>query len=239
MIRKKDRGMSNSQRWWMAFAVMVIAVVVSYAFFDRPLAFFAHDHLASNKIFIYLTHIPEPFAAVACGILVVLGVASLSGWRLNHWQMVAVIWSVSVLATSAIKNQLKLAFGRTWPETWTHNNPSLIRDGVFTFNPFNGGAGYESFPSGHTAAICAAVTVLWICYPRFRVVYALLVAAVVVGLIGANFHYLSDIIAGGFLGASVAIVAVRLAGLVPVAHAAAEAGRARAEPPELTPPARS
>jgi len=66
---------------------------------------------------------------------------------------VALTWSISVLTTWAMKNQLKVVFGRTWPETWTRNNPSLIRDGVFGFNPFTTGSGYESFPSGHTAAI--------------------------------------------------------------------------------------
>ena len=46
------------------------------------------------------------------------------------------------------------------------------------------------------------MTVLWICYPRFRPLYALCMAAVAVGLVGANFHFLSDVIAGGFLGIS-------------------------------------
>ena len=52
-------------------------------------------------------------------------------------------------------------FGRTWPETWTHNNPSLIHDGAYGFNWFHGGPGYELFPSGHMAAICAVISVLW------------------------------------------------------------------------------
>ena len=49
---------------------------------------------------------------------------------------------------------------------------------------------------------CALVSVLWILYPQFRVVYALAVVAVVAGLLGANYHFLSDIIAGGFVGIS-------------------------------------
>jgi membrane-associated phospholipid phosphatase len=52
------------------------------------------------------------------------------------------------------------------------------------------------------------MTVLWICYPRWRPLYALVVAAVVVGLIGADFHFLSDIVAGAFLGASTGWIAV-------------------------------
>jgi membrane-associated phospholipid phosphatase len=231
--------MSRGQSWWAAFAVVVAAVIVSYFVIDRPLSFFAHQHLVPHKIFVVLTYIPEAFAATSCTILAVLGIAYLSGWRLTRWQKVAMVWAVSVLVTSAIKNQLKLVFGRTWPETWTHNNPSLIRDGAYGFNPFRVGAGFESFPSGHTAAICAAMTVLWICYPRFRVLYGVLIAAVVVGLIGANYHFLSDIIAGGFVGTSVAIVTVRLAGLAPERPSAAHSGAADVQARVLTPPARS
>jgi membrane-associated phospholipid phosphatase len=216
--------MSTPQRWWIAFGLVVVAVAVSYALLDRPISFFAHEHLVPYRIFIRLTYIPESFAATAAVILLVLGVRSLSGRPLPRWQRVAVTWSVSVFTATAIKNQLKIAFGRTWPETWTRDNPSLIHDNTYGFNLFHAPhyGWYESFPSGHTAAMCAAAGVLWICYPRWRIVYALFVALVVVGLIGSNFHFLGDIIAGGFLGASIAIVAVRLAGL---AH-----GREKAHP---------
>ena len=61
-----------------------------------------------------------------------------------------------------IKNGLKFVFGRTWPETWVNNNPSFIRDGVYGFNWFHGGAGYASFPSGHMSVTCALAAVLWI-----------------------------------------------------------------------------
>ena len=50
----------------------------------------------------------------------------------------------------------------------------------------------------------------WICYPRFRALYAIIVAAVAIGLIGADFHFLSDIIAGAFVGSSTGWVAVVL-----------------------------
>jgi membrane-associated phospholipid phosphatase len=44
--------------------------------------------------------------------------------------------------------------------------------------------------------------VLWIVYPKWRPLYALVVLVVAVGLIGANYHFLSDVIAGGFVGTS-------------------------------------
>jgi membrane-associated phospholipid phosphatase len=100
------------------------------------------------------------------------------------------------------KAQLKFLFGRTWPESWMGNNPSFIRDGVYGFNFLHGEGAYQSFPSGHMAAACAVLSVLWIWHPRLKVLWAIGGIAVGVGLVGANYHFLSDVIAGGFLGVS-------------------------------------
>jgi hypothetical protein len=52
--------------------------------------------------------------------------------------------------------------------------------------------------------------VLWVAYPKLRPLWALMVLAVVIGLIGADYHFVSDIVAGGFLGASTGWLAVML-----------------------------
>jgi len=59
---------------------------------------------------------------------------------------------------------LKFLFGRTWPL-------GLFRRHVYGFFPFHTGPQYASFPSGHTAAVCAVLSILWIWYPRFRPAY--------------------------------------------------------------------
>jgi membrane-associated phospholipid phosphatase len=223
--------MSRLQRWGVAFAITVAVVAVSYVFFDRPIAYFAHEHLRHYKFFVQMTKIPEPFAALGAVLVVVFGLMSLAR-PLSRWQLVVFTASITYFSGAVIKSQLKLVFGRTWPETWVHNNPSLIRDGAFGFNLFHGGGeGWESFPSGHTTGICTVMAVLWIAYPRFRPLYAVLIAAVAIGLIGANYHFLSDIIAGGFLGASVGIVASRFAGLMPAAAATEAAAATLVSPP--------
>jgi membrane-associated phospholipid phosphatase len=230
MTRPRDLG--------LAFGSAVAAIVICYLAVDRPLAWFAHDHLKHYAVFVHLQSIADPLVPAATVIALGLGGLVLAGRALARWQMTALVWAVSVLVTAVITSRLKIAFGRTWPETWTANNPSLIRDGAFGFNPFNGGTGFASFPSGHASVMCAAVTVLWIAYPRYRPVYALLVAVTVIGLVGANFHFMSDIVGGGLFGIGVSLVAARLAGL---STGARPAPSAPAEPTEtsLNPPARS
>ena len=203
--------MRRVKNWGVAFGLMILAVAVCYFAVDKPLALFMHERWASFKsFFVFLTLIPEPFPVIAALIVVGLGLRSLSGRRLARPHAVALLWSLSVLVTTTINRQFKFAFGRSWPETWVNNNPSFIRDGAYGFNPFHGGAGFQAFPSGHMAAICVAATVLWFCYPRLQAIYALLVACVAIGLIGTNYHFLSDVIAGGFVGVSIGYFAIAL-----------------------------
>jgi membrane-associated phospholipid phosphatase len=187
-----------------------LAVVASYAWLDRPVARLAHDQLQRFDLFTRLTYIPEVVTPLVIIAFAAIALRALSGGPLSKLQTVAALAAASLAVGAAVKDQLKFAFGRTWPETWVRDNPSFIRDGVYGFDPFHGGPGYAAFPSGHTTAICAVMSVLWICYPRFRALYAIGIAAVAIGLIGANFHFVGDVIAGGFLGVSVGWLTVAI-----------------------------
>jgi membrane-associated phospholipid phosphatase len=189
--------------WGLGFLGTVIAVTVSYLWLDRPIARLAHEALQQFHLFDKLSLIPDGLIPVAVVTFLVLGLRGLTGPTLSRFQTVLLVSGISLAVAVVIKDQLKYAFGRTWPETWLRNNPSFIRDNVFGFFPFNGGSAYSSFPSGHATVICTVMAVFWLCYPKFRPVYALCIAATAVGLVGANFHFLSDVIAGGFLGAFV------------------------------------
>jgi membrane-associated phospholipid phosphatase len=204
--------MSAIKRWLAALLLTALAVAISYQWLDRPLALFAHSLFAAQRhtLFEPLTHIPDPLMPAAAIAFVGLGLYALAGRALSRLQTRLAVCSLSLTMAQVVKNQLKFVFGRTWPETWVENNPSFIHDRVYGFNLFHGGAGYESFPSGHMTTTCALISVLWICYPRFKPLYVLAVLAVAVGLIGADFHFLSDVIAGSFLGASVGWMAVVL-----------------------------
>jgi membrane-associated phospholipid phosphatase len=194
--------MSSCTKWAISFAITIVVVALSYEWLDRPIAVYVHGEFHGVKALPWLTFIPEGFAVLAVAIFIFMGWRVALGRHLSRVESVFLVCGVSLTVAVAIKDQLKFAFGRTWPETWINNNPSLIRNHVYGFNPFHGGVGYSSFPSGHTTAICAVMSVLWICYPKFRAVYVLLIAAVATGLIGADYHFLSDVIAGAFLGVS-------------------------------------
>lgn len=194
--------MNSLQRWILALVVTVIAVVGSYQWLDRAIALFCNFRLQRPETIVRVHDLPDPFVALALTIFISLGLWNLSGRALSRFQTCALLSSLSLLVAQATKAQLKPLFGRTWPSTWVDSNPSFLRDGAYGFNLLHGGAGYASFPSGHMAITCAVISVLWIYYPRGRNFYIVATFAVAILLVGGNYHFLSDIIAGGFIGVS-------------------------------------
>ena len=194
--------------WLLALVLVTLAVVVSYYWLDRPIALFVHSQLPRNSRMLLepATYIPNPLIWIATVTFLALGIRGLTGRQLSKMQTAILLCSFSLIIAETIKSELKFVFSRTWPETWRQNNPSFIHDGVYGFNWFHGGDAYQSFPSGHIAAIGAVASVLWIYYPRLRPIYLIVTLAVLISLVGTNFHFLSDTIAGTFVGSSTGLM---------------------------------
>lgn len=58
--------------------------------------------------------------------------------------------------------------------------------------------------------IAAPAAVLWQVWPGLRMLWGALVAIVVVGLILGNYHFVSDTIAGLFVGAGIGLAVTKL-----------------------------
>jgi len=187
-----------------------LLLLLAIGFVDRPLSTWTHADFHGEQAFIWLTWIVDPIPPLALIGVTGAGIAAIAGWRPGTHGRILLATCLATLTAIVIKDELKILFGRTWPETWTNNNPSWIKDGVFGFEPFHGGAGWYSFPSGHTTLVSAPMMVLFLCLPRLRMVWLALIALVVIGLLGADYHWLSDTIAGFYLGTAVAIGMVAL-----------------------------
>lgn len=203
-------SMTPPRRWLFSLTAVILTATISYWWLDRSIARLASARLSHHETFARVSQMPDPFLPLAAVVLIGLALWSISGRLLSRAQTVAVVSSLSVLIAEAIKNQLKFVFGRTWPEAWFPDGPSFIRDGAYGFNPFHGGVGYGSFPSGHMAVACAILSVFWIYYPKLRAVCFVAALGVAGGLVGGNYHFLSDVIVGAFIGASTGWMATGL-----------------------------
>lgn len=191
----------------------VVFVMVAYFYIDKPVAIWlAHDPtLTHSHLLKFFTFISLLFWGVVCFIYI-YEVIRYAYRRSSYFDKVILLLAHSIVIASFFKDVLKLIFGRYWPETFVFNNLSLLRNNVYGFAWFHGDVVYGSFPSGHTTTIVAASTVLWFTYPRWRWVYVLLVILVIIGLIGLDYHFVSDVIAGGFLGWAVAYYLLMMSG---------------------------
>ena len=118
--------------------------------------------------------------------------------------------------TTGIKSVLKWAFGRAGPGIWIGDSQSLIANGDYGFHPFDCGETFLSFPSGHAAATFAVISILWLSRPRWRLLYVLVGGVVCVALVGLNYHFVGDVIAGAMLGSVTGAFATRIFRLRPV-----------------------
>src|SRR4030095_7473599 len=94
---------------------------------------------------------------------------------------------------------------------WFTDNLSFVGNGTYGFHPFQRDDDLGSFPSGHAARILSFVFVWFMVMPRTRVIGATISVAMLVSLVLMNYHFVSDVIAGGFLGAIIAAYAVHFA----------------------------
>jgi membrane-associated phospholipid phosphatase len=198
------------RRFFWAVLSAVVLIGLSIAFVDRPASTWAHA-LMHPAFFVRLTHLVDPVLPAAIIGLAAAGVAAALGWRPQACGKTLIACCLTAVIAVVIKEQLKFVFGRTWPETWI-GNPSWIGNGAYGFHFFHGGEGWASFPSGHMTMITAPFAVLWQRTRRWRWLCAVPVLAVAIGLFGADYHFVSDMIAGFYLGAACAAGVVALVG---------------------------
>lgn len=210
----------------VSVAICAVFVFATATMIDRPVASWVHSHLGDARFdwfeatykghllrlgpFSVMASPAEALEPVAVVVFAILAILSFAGWRPGIRGRAVLALSLSVFVAVGANGVAKEIFGRTWPESWLGDNPSWIRDGVFGFFPFHGGMGWGSFPSGHTTLITTVATILWIVWPELRWVWSVTVAIVVVGLLAGNYHFVSDIIGGLFLGAGVGLSVVTL-----------------------------
>jgi membrane-associated phospholipid phosphatase len=203
--------MTRTFKIWLVGLVGTAAVVlVSVQWIDRPIALWIFDVFGGRRIptqtadRIFAIPLATAIVFVTCGIIAIMG------RRFSKIEATIAMCAISTLATIVIKDQLKFAFGRTWPDTWGPGIVSFVRDNVYGFHFFQSGKSFESFPSGHAAVAAAVLSVIWILFPGLRRICAISMVAVDIGLVALNLHFVSDVVAGSFIGISTGLFTLAL-----------------------------
>lgn len=110
---------------------------------------------------------------------------------------------VPLLGHLPILHLLKWLIGRARP---------LAEQGPFHFEPLSAAKYADAFPSGHAAGATVFALLLAIYFPRSRWVFYVWLVLMGLERVVLRMHFLSDVIAGYALGASVVYACVRLLG---------------------------
>lgn len=194
-----------------AWVLLVPLIVFCYRHIDRPLALWLEAQQSRQWLLLDWPHqIVDVFVWSLPLIFFLWGIA---WWRRQRvsWLKIVFDAALSLAVVLAVKAPVKALFGRTWPDTFYHNNPSYLDHGVYGFLPLQWQVAYWAFPSGHTAQIIAITVAVALHKPNWAWIFAVPSLFVMADLVALNFHWLSDVLAGVLLGASVAFVVKHVA----------------------------
>jgi membrane-associated phospholipid phosphatase len=182
----------------IGFVLTAVIVALCLWSYDQMLAIYISQFLVKHtKLHKYAADIPDFLLLIVCITTAIAFTGYLTRSRKGIYNKDTTFLHLTmyaVPATYAAKTLLKYVCGRTTPREW------LNKSDLYGFHWFRGNEMQAAFPSGHMAVFTAMAASLWRFYPRYRVIYVLFLLALAVALIATNYHFLSDVVAGAYLG---------------------------------------
>lgn len=180
------------------FLLTAVLVIISYEFLDERIALWIFRLLRSHGLLsLYTSSVPNlllPAVLVLSGVMWVLYLRGVRTGERDGHSAFFLLTGTALPATFVAKLALKHVFGRMGPRAWLGNlaDPS--------FHWFQGGGDLTGFPSGHMAVFTTLAVACWLYFPKARAACLAGLVALGVALIATGQHFLSDLIAGGYIG---------------------------------------
>lgn len=203
---QRDRFCRHPRLWATLYAAVLI--VLGYFVIDRPLARFlkAHVHGDFEGFWKTITTlglggvwlVPAGILTLALILSALAAVVPEDKDRLRRLAWVPGFLFLSVAVSGLANNVVKMVVGRTRPA-------ALFDSGTYDFVPFTRAYLTNSFPSGHSQASFAAMVALAFIFPRYDLAFYTVALLVALSRIFTTVHFLSDTVAGAWLGAMVTV----------------------------------
>jgi membrane-associated phospholipid phosphatase len=178
---------------------LIAACIIAQLFLDHWLVTLVRE-FQSSPVVHALSLVPD---RVQLSLLFTAGMVLLLAYRVTSGDRLRTDRGMFILGCGVVAGfvaaKLKIIFGRPPPE-------ALLNEGTSGFHFFNGGVGFDSFPSSHAAiaaGLAGALSAVWPAHRRLFLGLAVIVAASRF-IIGA--HYLSDVLLGCAVGLGIAVL---------------------------------
>jgi membrane-associated phospholipid phosphatase len=181
-------------RGFPAYVVVTLfLIVLSYHFVDIPVAIFCRQ-IDQNilNIFEWITMfgISTWYLVAALFLFVIFRFYRKNSVYANRALFIFAAVALSGIAAIAVK----LTVSRYRPKLF-------FEKGLYGFDFFHVTYEYNSFPSGHVATIFSLAAAMSLFWPKYRVYFFVVAFAVALSRIVLTSHFVSDVIAGAFIGA--------------------------------------
>ena len=184
--------------WAVSTLMLTLLVALCVRYLDEPLAYYIKNHLFTDLHWSHLSaNLPDLLLQVVllttCAAQVLYRARLRMGLRdaITHLSRL-VAWAAP--ASYLVKSLLKYVFGRVNTRYW------LEQPELYGLHWFQQREGCEGFPSGHMVVIVTLLAALWRFYPRLRPWCLLLGVLLGMALVATDYHFLSDVLAGAYLG---------------------------------------
>ncbi len=184
----------------------VMATAASVYWIDRPLARAIARWLPPGRS--VPQNVPDllvPFVASVSGVMLVLWIWSWTrGGGNRRLARLAPLLTLGLPLAFGLKELTKWAFGRTETRMFLS-----ARHACDFCHWFDGHGPYTGFPSGHMLVIGTLILLLCAVYPKLRYWSALVLTALGAALMATSYHFLGDVLAGGFFAYVLALLILK------------------------------
>lgn len=193
--------MHNTRSWLISFALLVVFVALSYTFFDLRIAEYFHQLKGTPPIDAasVLTHAGVGGYYIVPSLLLFLYFRK----RNPDYGKIALFIFATTAASGIIVNILKTIFGRFRPKMY-------FNEQLYGFDWFHTASTMVSFPSGHSATAMGAWFAFALILPKYRFLFLAIGASIAFTRIALTAHYLSDVVAGSYLGVVITLICYHL-----------------------------
>jgi membrane-associated phospholipid phosphatase len=183
--------MDRALQWSITSVTITCLCILSYAFLDIQTALWFHSLGKSRayELFEKITLFGDSLFYLTGGLLFFVVLRK----KKSSTAYSGLFLFSTVAASGLTADLIKYIGGRARPKLY-------FRDHLFGFDFFHWEYAWTSFPSGHSATAFSVAMFLSMLYPRWR--FAAFFAALLIAFsrIFLSQHYISDVIAGSFLG---------------------------------------
>jgi membrane-associated phospholipid phosphatase len=195
-----------TRNWLVAFVVTVAATPLCMVYADRPAAEFFYRHVREAPSGHAVREIFAPAPAIVLVALLVLAASAIGRavrGDVPGWAKTPLLYSWAILLGVATERILKHLFGRLSPQTF-------VVDHSAGFLWFQGNES-TAFPSGTAIVSLTIATLLWLT-SRWRTIAIALAGLPCLAVIINADHWISDVIAGAFVGTFLGWATLHLVG---------------------------